>query len=126
MPVVFAALTAFLAGCGSEPPEQWPPAKVYSVRGVVASLPQPDRPRDWIGVRHEAIPDFVGIIGEIDPMASMTMDFAVADGVDATVLDIGTKIAFELEVDWSADVRARVIALEILPAETELAFGAGQ
>lgn len=118
------ALTA-LAGCGAEPVEQWPPVKVYTVRGEVESMPPPDRPRDWMGIRHEAISDFIGITGELDPMASMTMQFTLAETVEAGSLVVGDKIAFDLEVDWSADVRARVTSIEALPPETELDFGGG-
>lgn len=118
---------AALAGCGgAEPVEQWPPAMVYKVRGELDSLPPADQPMDRIGVRHEAIPDFVGITGEPEPMASMTMEFAVAETVETGPLSVGDKIAFELEVDWSADNPARVIAIETLPAETELDFDTGR
>ena len=123
MALAGVVLVALLAGCGSEPIEQWPPVEVYSVRGEVASLPASGRPT--LGIRHEAIPEFVGITGEVEPMAPMTMQFAVVDGVDLAAIAIGSKIAFELEVDWSADERARVIALTALPPETELDFGAG-
>ena len=120
---ILVAAAAGLAACGSEPVEQWPPVKVYAVRGEVESFPPPDRPRHWISIRHEAIPDFIGILGDPEPMKAMTMRFAVAEAVDVDALDVGDKIAFELEVDWSADDRARLISFEALPAETELDFG---
>ncbi len=116
------AVTLLAVGCAPEPIDQWPPVKVYSVRGEVASLPAADRPGDWISIRHEAIEGFIGITGEPEPMDAMTMRFSVADGVDISSLAVGDRIAFELEVDWSADDRAHVIALEPLPPDTELDF----
>ncbi len=117
--------TAGLAGCGSEPVEQWPPVKVYTVRGEVQGLPAPEPPGNRITIRHEAIPDFIGILGDPEPMKAMTMKFDLAEEVDTSALEIGEKIEFGLEVDWSADKRARVISIRTLPPETELQFGAG-
>ncbi len=121
-PSILLTAALVLTACGSEPVEQWPPVKVYTVRGEVDSLPEPDRPRARIGIRHEAIPDFIGILGEPEPMKAMTMQFGLGEGVDPSALEIGDKIEFELEVDWSADDRARVIAFDVLPPDTELVF----
>ncbi len=56
-------------------------------------------------------------------MHSMTMEFTVDESVDLSTVAVGDKIAFRLEIDWSADAPARVIELEPLPPETELDFG---
>lgn len=116
-----------LTACGGgthEAVETAPPA-IYSVRGEVDDLPPEGRPLDWIAIHHEAIPTFVGITGEPEPMASMTMRFPIADGVDLGGLGVGDKLRFDLEVDWNAGDPARVLAVEPLPAETELRFGGG-
>ena len=123
VPSILGILAVALTACGSEPAEQWPPVKVYTVRGEVASLPEPG-PYARIGIRHEAIPDFIGVLGEPEPMKPMTMPFAIGEGVDSSSLAVGDKIEFQLEVDWSADDRARVIAFETLAPETELDFSA--
>jgi len=101
------------------------PAAVYQVRGEVESLPDADRPMDWIALRHEAIPDFIGLTGDPDPMPAMTMRFPVADGVDVSSVSAGDKVAFDLEIDWGSGDPARVLAITLLPAETELDFGGG-
>lgn len=109
-----------LAGCGPDVDEQLPPIKVYTIRGEIVSLPPAEQSREWIGVRHEAIPDFVGLLGDPEPMKAMTMPFTVGEGVDPSSLEVGDKIVFELEVDWSAGNPARVISIEALAPETEL------
>ena len=114
-PVALAlAITACSGGHegAGDAPAEVPPVALYSVRGEVADLPAADRPQTWIAIRHEAIPDFVGITGEPDPMGAMTMRFPVAEGVDLGGLAVGDPLAFELEVDWGADEPAVVVAIE--------------
>jgi hypothetical protein len=112
-------------GAGDAVTTEAPPAAVYAVRGEVVDVPEPGQPMSWIALHHEAIPGFVGITGEPEPMHSMTMRFPVADGVDLASLGAGDKVAFDLEIDWNAGDPARVLAVAPLPAETELDFGAG-
>ena len=77
-----------------------------------------------LSVEHESIPDFVGIRGDVEGMESMTMSFVVADDIDLAGIDQGTKISFELTVDWSASVPGQVTTIRILPTETQLSFEA--
>ena len=118
------ALAVAACGGGHEgaggAPAQVPPAAVYSVRGEVADLPAADRPQTWIAIRHEAIPDFVGITGEPEPMSAMTMRFPVAGGVDLGGLAAGDPVAFELVVDWGAGEPAVVVAIEPRAGDTAL------
>jgi Cu/Ag efflux protein CusF len=102
------------AASGSAPPT------VYSVRGVVSELPPEGQPPSWMRVEHEAIPDFIGIGGDPEPMHAMTMRFPVAEGVDLGTVAVGDKVAFELEVDYNASEIARILSLSPLPPETEL------
>ena len=129
---LLALSIALLAACSgeSQPAAEEaistsPPPVVYEVRGVIADLPPEGQPLDWMAIQHEAVPDFVGIDGEVEPMHTMTMRFPVGEGVDLSSSAVGDKIAFELEVDWEAGEPARVLAMSPLPAETELDFGGG-
>ena len=120
---VALALALVTAACGGDHADdtaatELPPLAVYSVRGEVVDLPAPERPQTWIAIRHEAIPDFVGITGEPDPMSAMTMRFPVAEGVDIGGLAVGDPLAFELQVDWGADDPAVVLAIEPSDADT--------
>ncbi len=100
--------------------------RVYTVRGVLRSLPEPESERPEILVRHEAIDDFVGVNGEVVGMDSMSMPFPLASGLDLTGIAPGDKVMLRLEVDWSADEPARVTAIDKLDPESELEFRAAR
>ena len=70
----------------------------------------------------EAMPDFVGVSGEVEGMDSMTMPFPVAAEVDLDGFAVGDPVRFDLEVDWQADRPIAVTAMVKLPPETELAL----
>lgn len=97
----------------------------YSVRGVIAQLPDPANPAAELQIRHEAIPHFRGQSGELG-MDTMTMPFPLAKGLALDGLKIGDKVtvSFEVDFDAAADklLAYRATALEPLPAETELDF----
>jgi len=120
---VLAALTvaATLTGCGSQPSTELQPARTYTLRGMVRELPESDVP-EWISVHHEAIPDFVGLTGEPEPMAAMTMTFTVDPDLPLEGITVGQKVEFDLVVDWDGSPPALVTRLAPLPAETELRF----
>ena len=119
---------ALLAACGgagddaASPAGEADAARTYQVRGILQSLPDPETGAGQLRIRHEAIPDFVGIGGEVEGMASMTMPFPLAAAVDLAGFTVGDVVRFELEVDWQADRPIAVTAMEKLPAETELAL----
>jgi Cu/Ag efflux protein CusF len=119
-----ALLLAVPIGCGQPPDASapTPPASAYQLRGVVRRISAPAAARTEIWIHHEAVPDFTGIDGEVTTMAVMTMPFLVAESVDISGIAPGTKLAFELTVDWQAPEPAQITAVEILPAETELSF----
>ncbi len=100
--------------------------RVYPVRGLLRSLPEPESERPEILVRHEAIDDFVGINGEVVGMDSMSMPFPLAPGLDLSGVAPGDKVLLRLEVDWAADEPARVTAIEKLDPESELEFRAAR
>lgn len=112
---------AVLAGCGSEQPAEVQPARTYTLRGMVRDLPETDV-LEWISVHHEAIPDFVGVTGEPEPMEAMTMTFTVDPDLPLDGVTVGQKVEFDLVVDWDGSPPALVTRLAPLPAETELRF----
>lgn len=95
---------------------------VYAVRGLIQELPDPQDPLSGLYIRHEAIDDWVGMDGEIQPMDSMTMPFPVADDVTFEGLEIGDKVTFTLEVNYDADPAVQVTEVTRLPEDTELEF----
>lgn len=116
--LVLATLACY--GTGSEPAA--PPSASYRVRGVVRQVEHRPGGLTRLLIHHEAIPEFVNIHGEVEAMQAMTMPFAVDDGVSLKSIAVGSKIRFELMVDWSVAEPAWITALELLPAETILSF----
>ena len=84
----------------------------YTVRGEITQLPEGDGP---LTVRHEAIPDFVSIDGEVVGMDAMTMPFPLADGVSLDGIDAGDPVEFDLEVRWEGSPPYRITRIEELP-----------
>ena len=115
------ALSSILACSASQHGE---PKEVhrYEVRGRIVRPIDTSAARRSLWLTHEAIPDFVGINGEVEGMHSMTMSFLLDDAVDTSGLVEGAKVQFELSVDWSAPEAGKITAIEILPPETELSF----
>lgn len=93
----------------------------YEVRGEVVRLPSAEA--DALTVRHEAIPGFVGVDGQVVGMDSMTMPFPLAEGVALDGVEVGDKVEFTLEVAWEGDPPYRITRVEELGAETVLDFG---
>lgn len=113
---------AVASGCGGKPKGEESPKKVYTVRGLVRDLPNPQRPGSEFSVHHEAIDDFVGIRGEVVGMSSMTMPFPVADGIDLDGVAVGDPVEITMEIDWDGDPPVLVTAVRELPAGTPLEF----
>ena len=109
-------------GCGGPPPGEDLPGQVYTVRGMVRDLPNPDRPGSEFSVRHEAIDDFVSLQGEVIGMSSMTMPFPLADKVSLDGVAIGDPVEVILKVDWDGDVPVQVTSVKELPPDTQLEF----
>lgn len=128
-PRVVAALLAALvgaAGCrdGAAPARPGAAARRYTVRGEVVRVSTAARAPE-LTIRHEAIPDFADRGGATVGMAAMVMPFAVARDVPLAGLAPGDKIRFRFAMDWSAS-RMEIEAVEELPPETPLDFGAGR
>lgn len=105
-------------GTGSIDAEPAPDPDVYRVRGEVTEMPV--EAGDMMYMRHEAIPDFKGASGQVQGMDSMIMGFRPAEGASLEGVEVGTKIAFVLEITWGSEPRQEIRDVEILPPETEL------
>jgi Cu/Ag efflux protein CusF len=127
--IVLAAGLLGLAGCHREVPADMPqgshsPADAtYRTRGVVSQLPA--APDGEMVLFHEAVREFVDRKGERSGMDSMSMPFAVAEGVPLEGIAEGDKVAFTFELRWEGDPTLLVTALEELPADAELQLGRG-
>lgn len=131
-----AAALASLAACDrtpSPPPAPTPtgapasergePDDTYTVRGVVESVPSPDRPTAEFFVRHEAIDGFKNPDGSRG-MNSMTMPFPLGKGVSLEGIAPGDKVEFVMAVWTRPGHRGYEIRkIAKLPADTELRFG---
>jgi hypothetical protein len=132
LPATAASLLAIAStlGCGAEggraaarDEPATPPDGTYTVRAVVVAVPEPEREDDrQLRVRHEAIPDFVGFDGEVVGMASMTMPFPAAAGVDLEGVAVGDLVEMTFEVRWEGSPPLRIIELRDLPPGSELDF----
>ncbi len=101
------------------------------IRGVVTTLPVPGNRRAELKIQHEQIPEFRNKDGDIPVnmrgvpgMASMTMPFPVAEGVDISTLAVGDKVLFDFTVYWGADTGTawEITRFEKLDPATELDF----
>jgi Cu/Ag efflux protein CusF len=97
----------------------------YTVRGVVIEIQDADQAEARLRIQHEAIPDFKGMDGKAweGGMESMTMIFAVAEGVSLDGVSAGNKLEFTLVMDWEKNPNQWITEIVKLPAETELSFG---
>lgn len=99
-----------VAGCGSTDQAEAESADLYQVSGEVIELPAVDSRRPRLEIRHGAIPDFKNRAGEVEGMKAMTMSFDLAPDLALETLSVGDPIDFTLEVVWSRESPARIIA----------------
>ena len=123
--LVLAALVGLtLAGCfRSEEPVQIEADElhigwgVYFTRALVVALPADGQELE---LKHEAIPTFLSIKGEMIGMQAMQMPFPLGEGVSIEGIEVGDKVEFTFEVDW--DPGYYIVSISALPDETELDF----
>ena len=109
--VGWIALAALIGACGGEAPAPPGELRSYEVDALVRWVAPPGAEPREIEIRHEAIPTFVGIDGEVVGMEAMTMRFPLAgEAADAAVAP-GDEVRFTLEVDWEGSPPARVTAI---------------
>lgn len=120
------ALSSLWQACGSpsDSEVEGPDPAVYTVRGVVRQIRQVGDGKTQLSILHEAIPDFVGIKGDVVGMKSMTMPFTVADSVDLTDIEPGSRVEIELSVDWQRIEPALITTIEFLTEDVDLSFEA--
>jgi Cu/Ag efflux protein CusF len=92
----------------------------HTFRGEVKQVPTPGNSELFL--HHEAIDDWTSRDGEVMGMDSMTMGFAVADGVSLEGVQPGDKVEATLRVDWNAGVPVEITALRELPPDARLEF----
>lgn len=114
-------VVALAVACGGEQRAPAPgPDATYAVRGEIVRLPAEGSREIWI--RHEPIPDFRNVSGEVVGMDSMTMPFTLATGESLEGLAVGARVEFRLEMRWGGGPPAAVAGLRALPAGTRLSF----
>jgi|GEM_PF-4846598 len=92
--------------------------KSYEVRGIVKA-----EVRDGVAmIYHENIPDFVNRKNEVKGMVPMEMGFAIEDGVDASLLTAGAKVAIKFDVRWKKTPPLRLTEVKALDPSTVLNF----
>ena len=94
--------------------------RLHSFRAEVKQVPSPGNGELFL--HHEAIDDWTSRDGEAMGMDSMTMGFAVADGVSLEGIQPGDKVEATLRVDWEARMPVEITALRKLPPDTRLEF----
>jgi hypothetical protein len=91
----------------------------YHARGVVESSSGSGEDAR-AAIRHERIEAFKDRDGKASPMHSMSMNFAIAKGVDTRALVPGAKVEFEFDVRWSSGAPLSITRVTALPADTAL------
>lgn len=121
--VLGIALLAIASGCRERGSSRGDAAGVrrYTVRGEVVQLRQAPTGARHVGIRHEAIDDFVNEAGATVGMSSMVMTFEAAPEVSLDDVRVGDKVEFVLAVGWSPP-SLRIEQLRELPPETVLEF----
>ncbi|ABS27305.1 copper-binding protein [Anaeromyxobacter sp. Fw109-5] len=122
--LVALALLGLASACrdgGGARDEKASGVRRYTVRGEVVRLPETPAGARQVGLRHEAIDDFVNQAGETVGMGSMVMSFEAAPGVSLEDVRVGDKVEIQLAVGWSPPT-LRIEQLRKLPADTALEF----
>lgn len=133
--ILFTLIVAVGLGCSSEPQDEASSANAArdaecdatlvlrsypNLRGVIEQLP--DATSDQIYIRHEAIDDFTSPCSAEPLKAGGILPFLLGD---TTVLKVGDKIAFTLEVNWdAADLPGTIVGITPLPDTTTLVLPA--
>lgn len=116
--VLLLAAAATSVGCEEKPASNTAPVHRFEVRGQVTHLPHDGHNK--IDIHHEAIPDFIGISGGVEPMAAMVMGMSLGQGVDLEGIAVGDKVKFTLAVQWGDTPSYWIENVEKLPADTHL------
>lgn len=98
---------------------------VYTVRGRIQQLPDPELPASDFVVQHEEITGFKDAAGDAVGMEAMAMPFpTLAEGVTLDGFAVGDVIEMVFVVTYDGTApRYPVVRIAPLPADTELNFG---
>ncbi|MGV6814204.1 MAG: copper-binding protein [Phycisphaerales bacterium] len=107
------------------------PDVYVGILGEIKEIPVAGDPSSSLKIHHMQIPDFKTKDGTVNVnaqgisgMRSMTMPFPLAQGVSIEGFEVGDKIKFTFEVDWSGQSTNpwQVTKIEKLPADTVIDF----
>jgi len=76
-----------------------------------------------VEIHHERIADFKDRDGNLSPMDSMAMKFALGPGVDAGAFKPGAKVAVDFDVRWSDSAPLLITKADVLPEPAQLQLG---
>lgn len=101
------------------------PTGIYTVRGVIISLPDPKKVGSDLQIRHERIPEFKDASGVAIGMNAMIMPFPLAKGVTLDGLATDDKVEFTFAAWMQPGQRGwELRTIQKLPSDTPLDFTA--
>jgi Cu/Ag efflux protein CusF len=83
----------------------------YLVRGVIVKLPDAEKNKSELVIKHEDIPDYVDETGTKVGMHSMSMPFTLATSVSLAGFAVGDKIEFVFESWWKPKPGDRIVEI---------------
>lgn len=134
--VIALALAVLGSGCEDRPQQaseqpaektRGEPTGIYTVRGVVISLPDPKKPGGGsdLQIRHERIPEFKDAAGVAIGMNAMIMPFPLAKGVTLDGVAVDDKVEFTFAAWMQPGQRGwELRTIRKLPSDTPLDFTA--
>ncbi len=128
---VSACDTKSESAASDKQPARGEPTGVYTVRGVIVSLPDPQRPGSGgtggsdLQIRHERIPEFKDASGAEIGMNAMIMPFPLAKGVTLDGLAVDDRVEFTFAAWMQPGQRGwELRTIQKLPSDTPLDFTA--
>ncbi len=118
--VLAVAIAAVCGDCGGETPA--PVTDVYSVRGIVETLPQTAGGDRSLSIHHVAIPAYRGASGKVVGMMPVTMPFPLAAGVSLSAIAPGVQVESTFTVPWKPLTAYEMTEIHALPAGTVVNF----
>lgn len=114
---IACAVCVALPACSKKSESSTSPAiKVaeYTLRGRIATVPEPGKPAGGLQIHHEPIPEFKSNFNALpDGMAEMTMPFPLAEGVSLEAFKPRDAVEFTFAVDYDASSGA-VISYRVI------------
>lgn len=127
--VCFALAMIAVVMIGKRVESRWQPPQppevvyIYTVRGVIDSLPETGRPASEFRVMHEPIDDYKDKDGIIVGMGTMVMGFGIPDNEFLDGFAIGDKVEFTWEVRPRTFPKDIIVDMTKLPPDAQMRFG---